>query len=251
MEIPQDIIDNVIAAVGNDDTHLLKQCALVSSSFLLPSRKQLFSSITLRSDPTCQGIYEVLVHNPVIRSFVRTISIEHIIWNVPPNWMDCRSLLTILQLPFCNLEHFSIYMRQDWSWGHFSIELRDALLKIIYSFTDSTLKTLSLRGITQLPVTFFSHIVHLKTLELHSFFPYAFVGDNSSSPAWAASKVVTPIASHTVDRCVWHLDFDENLELPLSRYSCHSCAVYALLKSSSNSSGTNQTTGMASISCPP
>jgi hypothetical protein len=36
--IPQDIIDHVIAAVG-DDKPLLKQCALVSSSFLLPGNK--------------------------------------------------------------------------------------------------------------------------------------------------------------------------------------------------------------------
>jgi hypothetical protein len=193
MDIPQDIIDNVIAAVGNDDTHLLKQCALVSSSFLLPSRKQLFSSISLRSYRTCQGIYQVLVQNPVIRSFVRTISIEHIIWDHVPNWMNYR-LCTILQLPFCNLEHFSITMYQpDWSWNHFSSELRDAFLNIIYSSTDSTLKTLSLTGITKLPIIFFSHIAHLKTLELNSMFPYDFVGDNASSMTWTASKVVAPI----------------------------------------------------------
>jgi hypothetical protein len=41
------IIDNVIAAVG-DDKHVLKQCALVPSSFLLPSHKQLFSEILSR-----------------------------------------------------------------------------------------------------------------------------------------------------------------------------------------------------------
>jgi hypothetical protein len=56
---PQDIIDIVIEAVG-DDTHLLKQCTLVSSSFLLPAHKQLFSSITLKSDQTCQGINQLL-----------------------------------------------------------------------------------------------------------------------------------------------------------------------------------------------
>ena len=39
MDISQDIIDNIISAVG-DDTHLLKQCSLVPSSFLLPSCKR-------------------------------------------------------------------------------------------------------------------------------------------------------------------------------------------------------------------
>ena len=55
MDIPQDIIDNVIAAVG-DDTHLLKQCALVflvasSSSPELPSKatKYAFGFINFSS----------------------------------------------------------------------------------------------------------------------------------------------------------------------------------------------------------
>ena len=71
LEIPQDIIDSVIAAVG-EDTRLLKQCALVSSSFLLPSRKQLFSRITLRNDKTCWGIHQFLAQNPILQSSVHT-----------------------------------------------------------------------------------------------------------------------------------------------------------------------------------
>ena len=67
LEIPQDIIDNVIAAVG-DDKCLLQKCALVSSSFLLPTRKQLFSRITLSSDRNCQGINQFLIQNPIIQS---------------------------------------------------------------------------------------------------------------------------------------------------------------------------------------
>ena len=57
--------------------HLLKKCSLpvVSSSFLLPNRKslKLFSKITPRNSQTCQGIHQLLVQNPVIRFFVRTI----------------------------------------------------------------------------------------------------------------------------------------------------------------------------------
>jgi hypothetical protein len=74
VEIPQDIIDSIIAEVGDDTgPGLLKQFSLVSSSFLLPSRKQLFSRITIRNDKTCQGIHQLLVQNPVIQSLVRTI----------------------------------------------------------------------------------------------------------------------------------------------------------------------------------
>ena len=78
VEIPQDIIDNVIVAVG-DDTHLLKQCTLVSSSFLLPSRKQLFSRITLRNDQTCQGIYN---SSSEIQSF-SPLSEPLLSWTIP------------------------------------------------------------------------------------------------------------------------------------------------------------------------
>jgi hypothetical protein len=175
VEIPQDVIDNVIAAV-DDDTDLLKQCALVSSSFLRPSRKQLFSRISLTSDQTCQGIHQLLVQNPVIQSFVRTITLTARAtgdsYSQACEWMNGTSLLAILRLPFCCLECFSIivfrdtssWIRNPWNRNCFSSGLKDALSNIIHT---STLKTLSLSGITQVPfTTFLLHIVHLTTLKL-------------------------------------------------------------------------------------
>ena len=185
---------------------LLKKCTLVSSSFLLPSRKQLFSRIYLRSDQTCQGIHQFLVQNPVIQSFVRTITLEQMFsfGSEFSEWMGGTSLLAILRLPFCCLERFSIIVSRvvsnPWNWNNFSSELKDALLNITLS---STLKTISLRGITRVPITFFLHIVHLTTLELHSISPNDIVGENSSS---LTSKGMSPMASQTVpviDRCVW------------------------------------------------
>jgi hypothetical protein len=210
VEIPQDIIDSVIAAVG-DDRHLLKQCALVSSSFVLPSRKQLFSRISLTSDQTCQGIHQFLVQNPVIQSFVRTITLTGGSGSRACKWMNGTSLLAILRLPFCRLECFSINVRRErllwpgihWNWYSFNSELQEALSNIIHS---SSLKTLSLTGITEVPISFFLRIVHLTTLELHSLSPNDFGSENSSSLTRAASKGVTPLAmaSHPViDRCVW------------------------------------------------
>jgi hypothetical protein len=203
LEIPQDIIDNVIAAVGND-RRVLKQCALVSSSFLLPSRKLLFSRITLRSDQTSQRIHQFLVQNPVIQSFVRSITLtEHNPTSQSPEWMNGKSLLAILRLQFCCLECFSISSMSYWNlnlnWNSFSSELKDALSNIIHS---STLKTLSLKSITKLPNTFFQHIVHITTLELHSISPIDFCDESSLTQA--ASKGVVPIASQTViDQCSW------------------------------------------------
>ena len=211
VEIPQDIIYNIIAAVG-DDKRLLKQCSLVSSSFLLPSRKQLFSRITLRSDKTCQGIHQLLVQNPVIQSCVRAITLTEYIsdWDSGnPTWMNSTSLLAILRLPFGCLECFSINVSESywdakpWNWNNFSGELKDALSNIIHS---SNLKTLSLEGVTRVPITFFLHIVHLSTLELNSVSPDDFCNENSNSLTRAASMVVAPMASQVViDRCEWYL----------------------------------------------
>ena len=122
-------------------------------------------------------------------------------------WMNSKSLLALLRLPFGCLECFSIIVHRDdwdtWSWNNFSSELKDALSNIIHT---SSLKTLSLTGITKVPITFFLHIVHLTTLELHSISLYDFYDKNSRplSVTRAASKRVVPMVSHTViDRCVW------------------------------------------------
>ena len=221
LEIPQDIIDSVITEVG-DDTHLLKQCVLVSSSFLLPSRRQLFSRITLRSEQTCQGIYQLLVQNPVMQSYVRSIILtEDIDSSGSENhesleWMNGTSLLAILRLPFYFLVCFSIDLGlkfrngsdpNPWNWNSFCSELKDALLNIIHS---SDLKTLSLKGINNLPITFFLH-THLTTLELYSISPRDFGvssgrSENSNSMIWAALKGDVPTDSHVmIDRCVWYL----------------------------------------------
>ena len=127
VEIPQDIIDNVIAAVGD----VLKQCALVSFSFLLPSRKLLHPQKQTK-------LSKFLVQNPVIQSFVRTIALtEYRCWGNPiiPDWINGRSLLAILRLPFSRLECFSIcdvngYTFSSCDWNSFSSALKDALWDI-------------------------------------------------------------------------------------------------------------------------
>jgi hypothetical protein len=196
--IPQDIIDNVIAAVGHDK-HVLKQCALVSSSFLLPSRKQLFSEISLRGDQASQRLHQYLVQNPVIQSFVRDITINQE-WNTTSE-LNSTSLLAILRLPFCCLERFSIISWHPWHWNSFSSEMKDALSNIIHS---STLKTLYLKKVVNVPITLFLGIVHLTKLELDCLSPNDFGGEQSSSLTSTALKGVATTASHTViDHCVW------------------------------------------------
>jgi hypothetical protein len=164
--IPQDIIDNVIAAVG-DDKYLLKQCALVSSSFLLPSRKQLCSEISLRGDQASERLHQFLVQNPVMQSFVRSITIaEHSV--ITTSMLNDSTSLAILRLPFCCLESFSLsFYQPGLDWNSFSSELKDAISNIIHS---STLKTLSLEGVAEVPITLFRHY---PPYEIGVGFPFA------------------------------------------------------------------------------
>jgi hypothetical protein len=204
--IPQDIIYQVIAAVG-DDTELLKRCALVSSSFLIPSRKQLFSEIYLEEAQAAQRLHQCLIQNPVIQSFVRSIVIWP--WTSRPAMqslsykvLNSTSLPAILRLPFCHLESFSIHFRHPYNWNNFSSELKDALSYIIHS---SSLKALYLESVVNVPITLFLDIAHLTKLELISISPGNFDGMQSSSLTPTASKGVATAASHTViDRCVWY-----------------------------------------------
>ncbi|KIM92278.1 hypothetical protein PILCRDRAFT_762268 [Piloderma croceum F 1598] len=196
--IPQDIINNIIEAVG-DDSHLLKKCALVSSSFLLPSRKHLFSKNFLRDDQACQRLHQFLVENPIVQSFVRSITIS---WGYKTS-KSHASLIAILQLLFCCLESFSISSSlwyQALNWNDFSSELKDALSTIIHS---STLKTLDLNAV-KVPIMLF-HGLHLTKLELSSLSPNDFDGEQSRLLTPAASEGVATTASHTmIDHCVWN-----------------------------------------------
>ena len=191
VEIPQDIIDNVIAALGKDKRSL-KQCALASSSFLLPSRKLLFYSITFGSSvEACHRLHQVLVQNPPIRSFVRRITVS-------PKLTFDKSLLAILQLPFCHLEEFSLSYRQAVNWSGFSSELKDALSALIHL---PTFKILYLEKIDNVPITLFLGIVHLTKLHLRSVSLNYSGGEQPSS---LTMKGVATTASHTViDQCVW------------------------------------------------
>ena len=205
--IPQDIINNIIEEVG-DDRRLLKTCALVSSSFLLPSRKHLFSEIVLQPDEVCQMLHQFLVENPDIQSFVRSIIVQNKPTSVSSLQSNPTSLIAILRLPFRCLESFSfIYMPYHspplyWSpplnLNGFSGELKDALSTIIHS---STLKTLYLAQVI-VPIMLL-HGIHLTKLVLESLSLNDFGGEQSRLLTPAVSEVVTT-ASHTVvDQVEW------------------------------------------------
>jgi hypothetical protein len=79
--------------------------------------------------------------------------------------------------------------------------MKDALSNIIHS---STLTTLYLKKVVNVPITLFLGIVHLTKLELDCLSPNDFGGEQSSSLTSTALKGVATTASHTViDHCVW------------------------------------------------
>ena len=195
VEIPQDIIDNVIAALGNDKDSL-KQCALVSSSFLLPSRKQLFYSISFGSNgEACHRLHQVLVQNPDIRSCVRRLNVYH---GRGSKLTFDKSLLPILQLPFCHLREFSLSYLWSVNWSGLSDELKDALSTLIHS---PTLKIVALVNIDNAPITLFLGIVHLTKLNLSSV---SLNYSDDEQPSSLTPNVVATTTSDTViDQCVW------------------------------------------------
>ena len=198
--IPLDIIYNIVEAIGDDES-LLKACALVSSSFLLPCRKQLFSRLYLTHVQVCQGLHQVLVENPVLQSFVRSITVDL----YEP--LNCASLIAILRLPFCSLEDFSIASNVVGSqvplnWNDFSSELKDTLSTIIHS---STLKTLHLDEIS-VPTMLF-HGINLTKLELSDLSPNEFDVKQSkllTQPEAAPEGMETTTPHTVIDQCVWN-----------------------------------------------
>ena len=229
--IPQDIIYNIIEEVANLDLslganharynkRLLKKCALVSSSFLLPCRKHLFSRIILWRVRSCQRLHKFLVENPVVQSFVRSISISLSF----KERLDCPSLIALLRLPFCCLESFSFYglmkMRVVVHWNEFSDELKDALSTVIHS---PTLKTLCLEKI-RMPTMLLLGI-NLTKLKLTALKLWLDDFDGKQSGllpvTQATSEGLVATAPHAVvDHCVWEYvnRLVYGMRLPTSAY---------------------------------
>jgi hypothetical protein len=143
-----------------NDRHLIKTCALVSHSFLRPSRKQLFSDIIIGTWVQCENLHLVLTQNPDIRQFVRKLKIGG--RSYQPLFFE-EALLSILQLPLYRLEELVIFSMEPLAWNDLSSEMNDALRDIIRS---STLTNLTLHNSTNVPITLFASLTQLRTLKL-------------------------------------------------------------------------------------
>jgi len=108
-------------------------------------------------------------------------------------------------------------------WNYFSSEMEVALSNIMLS---STLKSVCLDGIINVPTAFFFH-THLTTLELLSLAPNDFCDESYSWLTQATSTGVAPVMmdSHTVvDRCVWRFGAEharQRIDVIFLPFMCH------------------------------
>ena len=166
---------------------------LLSTVIMIIMDLMVSAKLNLKNIVKC--FINFFVENPVLQSFVKSITIK-------PEWRNCTQLIAILRLPFCYLpvESFSIRSGPT-KWNKFSNELKDALLTIIHS---STIKTLCVEH-ALVPIVLSLVDLNLTKLELTAFWPNEFVGKQSRllTPAASDSEgVATTTASHTVvDHC--------------------------------------------------
>ena len=135
MALPQELIDHIIAQVA-DRYHwdALQQCSLVSHSFLLPSRKHLFTNIHINRATQCDKLHAVLARHPYIQSFIQYLRILYNDHTYPddPSLCDNKSLIAILQLPLRCLKDLTICsLSVPLKWDNLNHEMKHALWVII------------------------------------------------------------------------------------------------------------------------
>ncbi|KAF8226938.1 hypothetical protein L208DRAFT_1299292 [Tricholoma matsutake] len=211
LSFPQEIIDSIVETI--DDKVSLESCASTSRSFLYPSRKRLFSSISLHSSAESRNFYDILSRNPYIQSFVKTLWIyDH---GTESRCMcDNEDLLSILQLPLRCLETFavsySVMIALD--WNTLSADMKAAFWDIVHS---SSLTSFILRHAMDVPLDIFLGLTSVRALDLNCVDLDIF--DNKH---WDPTSQVTSLSENTasptdrslaVERISW--------SLPLRRYS--------------------------------
>jgi hypothetical protein len=161
LSIPQEIIDSIIGKIDVQDKALLKKCALISHSFLHPSRKQLYSFISLNSGQDCQRLCRMDVQTRYLRLFVKTLHISDVF---AESILNNEYLLPILRLPLRRLETLSVSSEEYYvPWDILTDNMREALWNVIHS---SPLTSLTLRSILEVPIDLFLGLTKLHMLDL-------------------------------------------------------------------------------------
>ncbi|KAG5640495.1 hypothetical protein DXG03_008324 [Asterophora parasitica] len=138
--LPLEVLEIILEALS-DDPSTLRQCSIVSKSFLVLSRKVLFSVIQLYSRftvgdgsdsevlaPPCDRLYDVLRKNPCVAAYVREIHI------IGPCWAYTSDVLPPLleMVADCGLlEVFTFRMYgEDMTWQTLPAALKAAFIRV-------------------------------------------------------------------------------------------------------------------------
>ena len=168
-QIPQEIIDNIADELW-DDADALDSCAIVCRSFLIPSRRNLFSDIYLNSVERLERLHRLLVSKPDLANYIRELTFVASFVSAEDKYLwlsslrDGRTLPGILRLiRRLQILSWGIGTSVPWgattivSWGDFSPELQIALLDILRS---PSLRSIELSNLYRLPISIinFPHV---------------------------------------------------------------------------------------------
>ena len=161
--VPQEIIDIIVGELhGDSDT--LKQCALVSRSFLAPCRMELFSVVHLESFHYYSTglqfgrLYDALTSTPEISYCIRELCLKDL-----PMYgkMAVKFVLFLEGLPRLRLFCHRPVLGTD--WRTLTPEVQSALLSV---FKAPTLRAIMLSRVRNLPVAIFRSFARLERLAL-------------------------------------------------------------------------------------
>jgi hypothetical protein len=166
--IPQDVIDCIIAHLRKDpDT--LKTCAVVSRSFLPPSRKHLFFFIRLFDSLSSQRLCDILSFEPELALLIQVLGIDD--FKKPVWFATDQSVPKILRmthrLKMLRLDDTSVGLgdhdHRCAPWDSFSTELQSALVECLDS---PSLVEVFIDKIPRIPISMVTHFTHLKRMSL-------------------------------------------------------------------------------------
>jgi hypothetical protein len=176
--IPQDIIDTVIGELSFNDIDTLKQCSLVSHSFLASSQKLLFSMVYFRAGYAVRApfrqLHYLLNHSPHIISYIRELHVIVIsdtphLHSLYGEWLfNDETFWFILQILTPSLQSFSLVAREhELAWACFPFKLQSSLLDLFISPNLTSVRLINICT-DRFPIETLSKLKQLKRLGIVS-----------------------------------------------------------------------------------
>jgi len=163
VQIPQDVLECIIDELHSDiDT--LKTCAVISHSFLAPTRRHLFHSIRLDTPLLSHRLCNLFTTRPEIALYVRKLFLLTGDSLHRQSWLASdKSLPTILRM----VDHLQMFTMSQLTqliyWDKFSTEVASALAD---RFRSPMLTVVKIWQCRRLPVSLINNFLYVKELSL-------------------------------------------------------------------------------------